>query len=83
MSKFKSIYQIYTDMVYLRVKENSTKAKAFLEYVKTISFIEVIDEIPNTETIQAMEDARNGKVTKYKNSKELFSKFKKKIHVQD
>jgi hypothetical protein len=33
-------------MVTLRVKENSKQAKAFLEFVKGFSFVEVVQEAP-------------------------------------
>jgi hypothetical protein len=32
----------------LRIKENTQQAKAFAEYIKTLSFVEIIDEEKET-----------------------------------
>jgi hypothetical protein len=69
-------------MIYLRISENSLQAKAFIQLAQTMEFVEIIDnEIPNLETIKAIEAARKGKTTKHKNSKELFTKLNKKANV--
>lgn len=48
-------------MVILSVKDNSKDAKAFLEYVKTLSFVRIEDGyLPNTETKKAIEDTQKG-----------------------
>jgi hypothetical protein len=72
-------------MVYFKIKENSTQAKLMIEYLKSLSFVELIapEDIPNQETKKAIKDARQGKVNKYKNSEELFSKLKKMVNVQN
>jgi len=31
-------------MIYLKVKENSTQAKIFIEFARTMSFIDVVEE---------------------------------------
>jgi hypothetical protein len=66
-------------MVYLRVKENSIQAKAFLEYVKTVPFVEIIEigDIPNSETKKAINDARNGKLIYASNVDDLIKKLSK------
>jgi len=30
-------------MLYIKIKENSSAARAFIEYIKTLSFVEIID----------------------------------------
>lgn len=64
-------------MVYLRVKENSLQAKAFLEYIKTVPFVEIIEigDIPNSETKKAIKDARNGKLIYASNVEDLMKKL--------
>ena len=70
-------------MVYLRIKDNTDQAKALLQMLKTMHFVEFIDggDIPNSETIKAMIDAKTGRVNKYKSSNEMFSNLKKKASV--
>lgn len=60
-------------MIYLKVKENSAQAKAFLQYIRTIPFVEVIDksEIPNVVTKRAIQEAENGGLKRHKNVKSL------------
>jgi hypothetical protein len=66
-------------MVYLRIRENSMQAKLMLEYLKTLSFVDVIekDKIPNGITLKAINDAEQGKVTKAKNTKDLMTQLNK------
>jgi hypothetical protein len=65
-------------MVYLRLKENSSQAKAFLEYIKTIPFIEIIDknEIPNETTCNAIAEADQGNLKRFKSTKALMKDLK-------
>ncbi len=72
-------------MVTVKIKENSKQAKAFLEFIKDLTFVEIIEpkekttkkaypvskNIPNAETIKAIEDAINGNVYRAKNVKDL------------
>jgi hypothetical protein len=68
-------------MIYLKINENTEKAKAFVQLAKTMEFVEVIeDDIPNRETIKAIEDAGTGKVNTYKTGKDLFKKLDKKVN---
>ena len=67
--------------MYLRINENTNQAKAFIELAKTLSFVEIVENVPNKETIKAIEAARSGKTNKYKNSKEMFAKLNKKLNV--
>ncbi len=69
-------------MIYLKIKGNTEEAKAFVKLAKTMEFVEVIEaDIPNGETIKAIEDARAGNVNKYKTGKDLFKKLDKKVNV--
>jgi hypothetical protein len=66
-------------MVYLRISENTNQAKLMLEYLKTLSFVEVIekDKLPNALTLNAMKDAGKGKVTRSESVNDLISKLRK------
>jgi len=64
-------------MVLLTVKDNSEKAKLFLEFAKSLSFVEVSDiPVPNKATVAAMKEIKTGKVTKANSVKEMFDKLK-------
>ena len=65
-------------MVYLRVSENSKQAKAFLEFIKTMPFVEIvgIEMIPNELTLKSFDEYNAGKVNKAKNVSELLEKIK-------
>jgi len=61
-------------MLYIRIKENSQQAKLFAEYIKTLSFVEVI-EVENPDKISKekfIEDIRKSlKEVKTKKTKPL------------
>ena len=59
-------------MTYISIDTTNKQSKSFLEFAKTLSFIKIIDE-PNPTTIKAIKEAKQGKVTKHKNAKELIS----------
>lgn len=60
----------------------TTEAKKMLEFLKATRYAKVIDEdIPNDETISAIEDVEKGKVKSYKSAKEMMSTLKKKARV--
>jgi antitoxin component of RelBE/YafQ-DinJ toxin-antitoxin module len=64
-------------MVLLTVKDNSEKAKLFLEFAKSLSFVEVSEvPTPNKVTAAAIKEAKSGKVTKANSVKDLFDKLK-------
>ncbi len=60
-------------MVYLRIDENSVQAKLMLEYLKMMTYVEVIqkEDVPNKETLKAMKEAEKGGLKKYKDIKSL------------
>ncbi len=52
-------------MVQIAIKDNSKVAKAFLEYVKTLPFVQIVeDNIPNSKTLKAMKRAKSGDTIK-------------------
>ena len=73
-------------MLFLRVNETSTQGKAFAEYAKTLSYVEIVEpeKVPNAETIKAINDARDGtNIKRYKNANEMFKALKIESDVQD
>ena len=71
-------------MITIKIKENSKQAKLFVEYVKSLSFVEIQDtnSVP-TRSIKAksksaiaisLEEEKKGKINFYKNSNDLFKK---------
>jgi antitoxin component of RelBE/YafQ-DinJ toxin-antitoxin module len=63
----------------VKVKNRSKAAKLFLEYIKTLPFVEVEQESPryNQETEKAMKEARAGKgIIKTKNHEDLIKKLR-------
>ncbi len=59
-------------MVFISIDTDNKQAKPFLEFVKTLPFIKIHEE-PNVTSAQSLADAKEGKVTKHKNTKELIS----------
>jgi len=49
-------------MVTVKIKENSGQAKALIQYLKSLSFVEIDDDQPryNAETEKAIADVRAG-----------------------
>lgn len=49
-------------MVTIKIRENSQQAKLFLEYVKSLSFVEFVDTIENTskKRKKMLTDIENG-----------------------
>ena len=49
-----------------------------LEFLKTTRYAKVLEEnIPNDETIQAMQEVEEGKVTAYSSARDMMSGLKK------
>jgi len=62
-------------MIYLKVKENSAQARAFLQYIRTIPFVEVIEkaDVPNETTRRAIREAEKGGLKRHKTVKSLMN----------
>jgi hypothetical protein len=70
-------------MTTIIINERTAKGKSLLQFLKKFegdNFIHIENE-PNDETKEAIEDARQGRVTSYKNSKELFASLKSRADV--
>ena len=59
-------------MTYLTIDTKTKQAKKFVELLETLPFAKILQE-PNAVTKKAMENARNNKTRKHKNSKELIA----------
>ncbi|OFX57807.1 MAG: hypothetical protein A2046_02185 [Bacteroidetes bacterium GWA2_30_7] len=66
-------------MTTLKVLENTTQAKLFLQYAMSLPFVKLVESehTPNKTTLKAMKDAEEGKVTRAKNVKDLIEKLNK------
>ncbi len=65
------------------INDRTAKGKSLLQFLKKFegeNFIYIANE-PNDETKEAIEDARKGKVTSHRNSKELFASLKGQADV--
>jgi hypothetical protein len=71
-------------MITIKIKENSKQAKLFIEYAKSLSFVEILDtnSVP-TKSLKAkpksaiaisLNEEKNGKINFYKDSGDLFKK---------
>jgi len=65
-------------MTTLVIKEKTKAAKAFLEFVKNLSFVTVVetDETPNDITKKAIIEAGKGKTVKCENFEDYLQKVK-------
>lgn len=71
-------------MIIIKIKENSKQAKLFVEYVKSLSFVEIQDSNSvKTKNLKAksksaiaisLEEEKTGKINFYKDSSDLFKK---------
>lgn len=69
-------------MTTIVINDRSIGAKKMIEYLKTQSYVTIIDEkIPNASLLKSMDEARTGKTTEYATTEQLFSKLHKKANV--
>ncbi len=71
-------------MITIKIKENSKQAKLFIEYAKSLSFVEIQDTNlipkkrlkakPKSAIAISLEEEKKGKINFYKNSSDLFNK---------
>jgi len=59
------------------INTRSNEAKKMLEFLKTTRYARVVEEnVPNEETIEAMQEVEAGYVKSYQSAKELLSTLK-------
>jgi hypothetical protein len=60
----------------------TTEAKKMLEFLKATSYARVIEEnVPNDETLSAIQEVESGQVNTYGSAKEMMASLKKKAGV--
>jgi hypothetical protein len=62
-------------MTTLIIDNSSREAKKMIEFLKTQSYVKVIEKKPNKTTQKAIEDALEGKVTRTKDIPDLMQKL--------
>ncbi len=63
-------------MVTITINENSKQAKAIIEMLRAFSFVEIHEEKEmNPKTLMSLQEAKEGKVIRAKNTKELMKKL--------
>ncbi len=67
-------------MVTLMIDDKTIEAKKMLELLQTRPYAKVVKE-PNAETLKAIKDADEGKVNRYKSSKDLMANIRRKANV--
>jgi len=63
-------------MIHLTIDPQTDVALKLIEFLETQPFITIVKE-PNKDSIQALEDARQGRLNEYRSSDELFTKLMK------
>jgi hypothetical protein len=78
-----TLCKIHKVMTTVIINDRTPKGKSLLQFLKNFegeNFIYIAHE-PNDETKEAIEDARQGRVTSHTNSKELFASLKRRADV--
>ncbi len=66
------------------IDTRTKEAKKIVEFLKTTRYAKVLEEnVPNEETIQAMNEVAEGKVNTYRSAKEMMESLKKVANVHD
>jgi hypothetical protein len=69
-------------MTTIIIDTRSEEAKKMVEFLKSTRYARVVEEnIPNEETLEAIQAVEEGKVKSYSSAKELMSSLKKKAGV--
>jgi hypothetical protein len=64
------------------IDTRTEEAKKMVEFLKSTRYASVMDEnVPNEETLEAIQAVEEGKVKSYSSAKELMSSLKKKAGV--
>ena len=61
-------------MTTITINEKTIVARKMLEFLKTQPYVTIINE-PNADTLKAINEVKAGKVTKCKDSNDLFNKL--------
>jgi hypothetical protein len=79
VEKICCIFVKNTMMVYLQLNEDTQQAKAVLAMLKTMPFIEIVEEkqYPNEITLSAVNEAETKKLKRYKSVDDLMKDLKK------
>jgi len=65
-------------MVFLKIENKTKQANAILALLKTMPFVEILDEYkPNPTTREAMSKAEDGEVEYYGKARDLLDELKK------
>jgi hypothetical protein len=70
-------------MTIITINERTTKGKSLVEFLRKFDgegFVEIEKE-PTASLKESMEEAKAGKINKYKSSEDLFKKLRKKNNV--
>ena len=66
------------------IDTRTKEAKKMVEFLRTTRYAKVLmEKEPNEETLQAMNEVKEGNVNTYKSAKEMIASLKKKADVQD
>lgn len=64
------------------INTRTAEAKKMVEFLKLTRYAKVIEEnVPNDETLEAIDAVEEGKVNSYSSAKELIASLKKKAGV--
>jgi len=63
-------------MTTIIINDRSTGAKKMIEFLKTQSYVTIIEETPSQSLRKSINEAKTGKVTRTKNSSDLLEKLK-------
>jgi hypothetical protein len=64
------------------INTRTAEARKLVEFLKTTSYAKIVEEnLPNEETLEAIDAVEEGKVNSYSSAKELISSLKKKAGV--
>jgi hypothetical protein len=76
------IFVIKKAMATVIINTRSKAARVMVEYLKTQTYAKIVEEPePNSTTLRAIKEAKTGKTTTYKDTKELTEKLRKLSNV--
>ncbi len=70
------------EMTTVIIDNRSIEAKKMLEFLRATRYAKIVeDDIPNSETLEAIEEVESGKVNTYNSAQEMMKALKKKAGV--